>query len=89
MSPRKKGAILSFVQSGNFELLSQTGFEPGTLRVAVPVPSKTHVFASQWSSFSKDSCFPITQHTVKNPNLLGHPMKMNMMILSFLCDFMN
>jgi len=35
MSPRKKGAISSFVQSGNFELSSQTGFEPGTLRVAV------------------------------------------------------
>ena len=33
--PQKKGAILSFVQPGNFELLSQTGFEPGTLRVAV------------------------------------------------------
>ena len=33
MNPRKKFAISSFVQSGNFKILSQTGFEPGTLRV--------------------------------------------------------
>ena len=35
MSPRKKGAILSFAQSGNFELSPQAGFEPGTLHVTV------------------------------------------------------
>ena len=35
MSPRKKGAISFFVQFGNFELIPQTGFEPGTLRVIV------------------------------------------------------
>ena len=35
MSPRNKGAISSFVQSGNFETSSVTGFEPGTLRVTV------------------------------------------------------
>ena len=34
MSPRKKGAISPFVQSGNLETSSLTGFEPGTLRVA-------------------------------------------------------
>ena len=33
--PYKKGAISSFVQSGNFEILTLTGFEPTTLRVAV------------------------------------------------------
>ena len=35
MSPRKKETIFSFVQSGNFEVSSQTGFEPGILRVTV------------------------------------------------------
>ena len=35
MSPREKEAISSFVQSGNFETSSVSGFEPGTLRVAV------------------------------------------------------
>ena len=35
MSPRKKVAISSFVQSGNFEIASQAGFEPVTLRVTV------------------------------------------------------
>ena len=35
MSLIKTGAITSFVQSGNFEILSLTGFEPGTLRMAV------------------------------------------------------
>ena len=35
MNPRKKVAISSFVQSGNFEIASQAGFEPGTLRVTV------------------------------------------------------
>ena len=35
MSPRKKGAISSFVQSGNFEISSVAGFEPGTLQVTV------------------------------------------------------
>ena len=35
MSPRKKVAISSFKQSGNFEITSQAGFEPGTLRVTV------------------------------------------------------
>ena len=33
--PYKKGAITSFVQSGNFEILTLTGFEPATFRVAV------------------------------------------------------
>ena len=31
--PYKKGAILSFVQSGKFESLALTGFEPTTLRI--------------------------------------------------------
>ena len=35
MSLIKKGAISSLVQSGNFEILTLTGFEPATLRVAV------------------------------------------------------
>ena len=35
MGLRTKGAISSFVQSGNFESLTLTGFEPATLRVAV------------------------------------------------------
>ena len=35
MSPRKKGAILSFVQPGNFEFQSLTGLEPGTFHVTV------------------------------------------------------
>ena len=35
MSPRKKVTILSFVKSGNYEIASQAGFEPGTLRVTV------------------------------------------------------
>ena len=35
MNPREKVANSSFVQSGNFEVLPQTGFEPGTLRVTV------------------------------------------------------
>ena len=35
MSLIKKGAISSFVQSGNFEIFTLTGFEPATLRVAV------------------------------------------------------
>ena len=33
MNQREKVANSSFVQSGNFEVLPQTGFEPGTLRV--------------------------------------------------------
>ena len=33
--PYKRGAILPFVQSGNFEILTLTGFELATLRVAV------------------------------------------------------
>ena len=35
MNPWKKVAISSFVQSGNFEISFQAGFEPGTLRVTV------------------------------------------------------
>ena len=35
MSRRTKGAISSFVQSGNYESLTLTEFEPATLRVAV------------------------------------------------------
>ena len=35
MSPRKKGAILSFVLSGNLEIPSLTGFELRTFRVTV------------------------------------------------------
>ena len=35
MGLRTKGAISSFVQSGNFESLTLTGFEPATLRIAV------------------------------------------------------
>ena len=35
MGPRKNGPILPIVHSGNFEISSQTGFEPMTLRVAV------------------------------------------------------
>ena len=35
MSLRKKEAISAFVQSGNYEFSSVTGFEPGTLRVTV------------------------------------------------------
>ena len=35
MSLIKKGAISSFVQSGNFEILTVTGFEPATLRITV------------------------------------------------------
>ena len=35
MGLRKKGAISSFVQSGNFENSTLTGFEPATLSVAV------------------------------------------------------
>ena len=35
MSPRKKQAISPFVWSGNLEISTLTGFEPGTLRVAV------------------------------------------------------
>ena len=35
MDLRTKGAISSFVQSGNFEKLTLMGFEPATLRVAV------------------------------------------------------
>ena len=38
MGLRTKGAISSFVQSGNFESLPLTGFEPATLRVAVGHP---------------------------------------------------
>ena len=33
MRLRKKEAFSSFVQSGNIEVPSRTGFEPGTLRV--------------------------------------------------------
>ena len=33
MRLRKKEAIMYFVQSGNIEVPSRTGFEPGTLRV--------------------------------------------------------
>ena len=35
MSLRKKGAISSFVQSGNFDSLTLMWFEPASLRVAV------------------------------------------------------
>ena len=35
MSPRKKGAISTFVQSGNLEISSLTGFKSGTMHVAV------------------------------------------------------
>ena len=35
MDPRKKGPISPIVQSGNFEISSQTGFEPVTLRATV------------------------------------------------------
>ena len=35
MGLRTKGAISSFVQSGNFECLTLKGFEPVTLRIAV------------------------------------------------------
>ena len=38
MSPRKKGAISSFVQSGNFELSSQAGFETRDLARRSPTP---------------------------------------------------
>ena len=52
MSPRKKGAISSFVQSGNFELSPQTGFEPGTLRVTVgPL---IHYTKFPYENFSKN-----------------------------------
>ena len=58
MSPRKKGAISSFVQSGNFELSSQTGFEPGTLRVAVgPL--------IHYTKFPYDNFFKIFKTNVK------------------------
>ena len=35
MGLRTKGAISSFVQSGNYESLALTGFEPATWRVTV------------------------------------------------------
>ena len=35
MSHKRDRSISAFVQSGNFEALSQTGFEPVTLRVTV------------------------------------------------------
>ena len=35
MGPRKNGPIWPIVRSGNFEISSQTGFEPVTLRATV------------------------------------------------------
>ena len=37
MGLRKKVAISSFVQSGNFEILTLTGFEPATPATSLPV----------------------------------------------------
>ena len=44
MSLIKKGAISSFVQSGNFEILTLTGYEPATLRVAVDTKFPYEIF---------------------------------------------
>ena len=50
--PYKKGAISSSIQSGNFEILTLTGFEPATLRVAVH--HHTHYTKFSYENFSKN-----------------------------------
>ena len=52
MSLIKKVTVSSFVQSGNFEILTLTGFEPATLRVAVR--HHTHYTKFPYENFSKN-----------------------------------
>ena len=58
MGLRTKGAISPFVQSGNFESLTLTGFEPATLRVAV-------VHLTHYTKFPYENFFKIFQPNVK------------------------
>ena len=65
MDPRKKGSISPIVQSGNFEISSQTGFEPVTLRATVgflihktkfPYESFFKIFKPNFKRFLQSFC---------------------------------
>ena len=67
MSKCQKGAISPFVQSGNHEISSLTGFEPWTLRVAVgPL---IHYIKFPYENFLRDiDNFSVAESPVESNN---------------------